>query len=245
MSLSSRVRTGKLLAPPLSWLLVWPLLFLATSPAAASPFGTQYTASVSNLPGSDTAVLAFDGLEEPVGGSGLLVGENATSFAGFELLEFSLRTLDGNPFVGQQDDALAVASVSVLDLHWFGDPNPAQALADTAFLWLAIDGVAQPLADYGSFGFGFATHPFDPTIQVLLIDNLASTTFGFTTFGGSAFEAFAALVGPTGAAQIDAVHFGVAAVPIPEPGTALLLLGGLAGVAVSRRAARAAKGGLR
>lgn len=228
---------------PGRWLLVPLWIALGSwvaAPAWASPFGTQYTASVSNFPGSDTAVLSFDGLEEPLGTSGLIVGENATPYVDFELLEFSLATANGQPFVGQQVDPLAVASVSVLDLHWFGDPNPVQALSDGAFLWLAIDGVAQPLSDPGGFGFGFSTHPFDPSIPIVVIDNLASTTLGFDTFGVSALEAFAALVGPTLAGQIDSVHFGVAAAPIPEPGTAVLVFGGLAGLAAARRAVRGA-----
>ena len=72
---------------------------LAAIPASSSPFGTSYSASVSNLPGSDSAVLFFDGLEESVGTSGLLANETATNFGAVELLEFSLRTADGNPFL--------------------------------------------------------------------------------------------------------------------------------------------------
>jgi hypothetical protein len=65
-----------------------------------------------------------------------------------------------------------------------------------------------------------------------------STTLGFDTFGESAFAAFSALVGSTLAAQIDDVHFGVAATPVPEPGTGLLLACGLMALAAKRRAQR-------
>jgi hypothetical protein len=209
------------------FLLLASSLWLLAGPAAASPFGTSYTASVTNLPGTDTAVLEFDGLEEALGSSGLVVGETSTPFIDFELIEISLRTADGNPFVGQLVDAEAIASLLVTDLHWFGDPTPAAALADSLFLWLTIDGDAQALSDFGDAGLVFGTHPLDPSIPVLLIDNQTTIEFGFSTFGASVFEAFAALVGPTHAAQIDDVHFGVAAAPIPEPGTGLLLAVGL------------------
>ena len=95
----------------------------------------------------------------------------------------------GNPFVGQQAAPALLASVLVTDLHWFGDTNPAQALADSAFLWLTIDGVAQALSDVGGLGLAFGTHPLYPSIPVLLIDNEATTIFGFDTFGASALEA--------------------------------------------------------
>ena len=225
---------------------VWPalILFLVLAalggPALASPFGTTYTAAAVNFPGSATATLDFDGLEEPLGSSGLLVGESSTPFATFELLEFSLRTADGNPFVGQQLSSTDPASVSITDLFWFGDPNPAAVLANSGFLWLTVDGVAQPLADLAGLGFVFGTHPLDASIPVLFVDNAVSTTFGFGTLGGSAFDAFAALVGPALAAQIDDVHFGVAAAPVvvPEPTTGLLVaLGALvAGACGARRA---------
>jgi hypothetical protein len=216
--------------PSRLYLLVSPLtvaLWLFAGPAGASPFGTSYTASATNFPGTDTAVLEFDGLEETLGSSGLVVGETSTTFVDFELIEFSLRTGDGNPFVGQQVAPLDVASLLASDLRWFGDPTPVGALADSAFLWLAIDGEAQALSDFADLGLLFGTHPLNSSIPVWLIDNPATVEFGFDTFGESVSVAFAALVGPTLAAQIDEVHFGVAAAPIPEPGTGLLLLCGL------------------
>jgi len=243
MSLHSRVseahrceRVGRPSLVALAFSLFSLFLLSLAAPALATPFGTTYTATAVNFPGSATATLEFDGLEEALGSSGLLVNESSTSFASFELLEFSLRTANSDPFVGQQLSPTTPASVSVSDLFWFGDPNPAGALADSAFLWLSIDGVAQPLSDLASAGFVFGTHPLDASIPVLLIDNPASTSFTFGTFGTSAFEAFAALVGPTLAAQIDDVHFGVAAapIPIPEPGTGLLLLFGLIALAIHR-----------
>jgi hypothetical protein len=106
------------------------LLVLVTA-AAATPFGTSYTASVVNLPGTDTAVLAFDGLDEALGSSGLVVGENSTTFVGFEMVEFSLRTADGNPFVGQQVSPLEMASVLATDLQYFGDPSLLEARANS------------------------------------------------------------------------------------------------------------------
>jgi hypothetical protein len=209
---------------------------LAAESGEASPFGTSYTASAVNFPGTDTAVLEFDGLDEALGSSGLIVGETSTSFVGFELLEFSLRTANGNALVGQQLDALATASVLVTDLHYFGDPTPLQALADSTFLWLTIDGVPQALSDSLGLGLVFAMHPLYPSIPVLLIDNEATTEFGI--FAASALGVFSALVGPTLAAEIDDVHFGVAAAPVPEPGTAWLLVCGLMAIAARRRAQR-------
>src|SRR5690606_35564919 len=70
-------------------------LFAAIAPptqaAETSPFGTSYTATVTNLPGSATGPLPFDGLPKPLGSSGLVVREKATSFGAYQLLEFSLR----------------------------------------------------------------------------------------------------------------------------------------------------------
>lgn len=213
----------------------------AASPAAALPWGTQYTASVVNLPGTDTAVLEFDGLEEPLGSSGLLVGEMATQFVDFVLIELSLHPADGNPFVGQQIAPLETASASATGLHLYGDPTPLRMLADSAFLWLSIGGIAQPLSDVGGLGLRFYTHPLNPSIPVLLIDNIATTEFSFETSGATLFDAFAALVGPEQASLIDGLHLGVAAVPVPEPATALLVLGGLLGISASRHAVRRAK----
>jgi hypothetical protein len=62
--------------------------------------------------------------------------------------------------------------VSVSDLFWFGDPTPAAALAESAFLWLSIDGTPQALSDLANLGFVFGTHPLNPSIPVLLIDNI-------------------------------------------------------------------------
>jgi hypothetical protein len=232
-----RTRPGSV-SPLASCFLLAAALSLFAGPAAASPFGTSYTASVTNMPGTDTAVLEFDGLEETLGSSGLVVGENSTPFLGFELIEFSLRTADGNPFVGQQVAAAAIASVRVTDLHWFGDPNPAQALPNSAFLWLTIDGEAQALSDFLGLGLFIAAHPLDASIPVLVLGNDPSDGFAFDTLGGSAHQAFAALVGPTLAAQIDDIHFGVSAVPIPEPATGLLVLFGVLCFARHARASR-------
>ena len=56
---------------------------------------------------------------------------------------------------------MAAASVSVSDLFWFGNPTPAAALADSAFLWLTIDGTPQSLSDLANLGFVFGTHPVE------------------------------------------------------------------------------------
>jgi hypothetical protein len=98
--------------------------------------------------------------------------------------------------------------------------------------------VAQALSDLSGLELGIGTHPLYPSIPVLLLDNEATTVLGFDTFGASALEAFAALVGPELGAQIDGVHFGVATVPVPEPGTAALLIAGLMAIAARRRAQR-------
>lgn len=214
------------------------LLGLLATPAAASPFGTQYSATVTNLPGTATATLSFDGLEEPLGSSGLVVGETATSFDGFELVEFSLRTADGESFVGQQGAPTDPASVLVTDLHWLGDPTPASALARSAFLWLSIDGQAQALSDVLGRGLAFGTHPLDPSIPVVFIENGSSALLAFDTSARSAAEAFAALVGPTLAEEIDDLHFGMAVTLMPEPAAGLALGFGLLAVLALRRASR-------
>jgi hypothetical protein len=205
-------------------LLVLALALGASLPAAASPYGTTYTASASNFPGTDSALLAFDGLAEVLGLSGLVVDESSTTLGSIELIEFSLSTADGNPFVGQQDDPLGLASVSVTGLHWFGNATPAGTIADSGFLYLTIDGVPQTMTDVLGQGLVFGTHPLDPSIQVLLIPNTAGTVFLYNTIGAPLLDAFAALVGPTLAAQIDDVHFGAAAMPVPEPSASILVL---------------------
>ena len=210
-----------------------------TQAAESSPFGTIYTATATNLPGNATVPLTFDGLPKPLGGSGLVVREKATSFGAHQLLEFSLRTADGDGFVGQQSDPMAPASVSVANLQWAPasvdpenpeEPTPARAEADSGFLWLSIDGEAQALSDVAGLGLRFGTHPLDASIPIVYIDNAATTQLGFDTFGETTFATFTALVGATLAPQIDAIHLGVAAAPVPEPGVGFALIAGCAGL---------------
>lgn len=219
-----------LLGPPVAMALA-----LLAAPALAGPYGTSYVASVVNLPGTATAPLTFDGVATPLGSSGLVVGEKSTSFGGpyggYELLEFSLRTADGEPFVGQQLASTEVARVGISGLQWLDDSSPATAIANSGFLWLTIDGVPQALSDQGSLGLVFGTHPLDPSIQIVFVDNIQTEQLGFETLGATAFEAFAALVGPILALDVDDVHLGVAAASAPEPGMSAMLLGGVLGLA--------------
>jgi hypothetical protein len=214
------------------------LFLLATawaSAASATPFGTSYLANVSNLPGDAAGIsLEFDGLEEAVGSSGLRVREQATGLGPVVLLEFSLRTADGAGFVGQQLDPGAVASVSVTGLHWFGDPTPAGMIADSAFLWLSIDGQPQAMSDPSGQGFVFGTHPLDPSLQVLFFENSAGTSFAFDTFGTSLSAVLGAVVDPALVGEIDQIHLAVGAAPIPEPSSLALLCMALAGLALLR-----------
>ena len=76
------------------------IVLLAEATPAASVFGTSYTGTVTNFPSSATASLAFDGLEEAVGASGLIVTEMGTMIGSMELVEFTLTTADGEPFPG-------------------------------------------------------------------------------------------------------------------------------------------------
>lgn len=221
---------------------VFALLAVVASPtraAESSPFGTSYTATATNLPGNATVPLTFDGLPKPLGSSGLVVRERSTSFGAYQLLEFSLRTADGDGFVGQQSDPMAPASVSVANLQWAPasvdpenpeEPTPARAEADSGFLWLSIDGEAQALSDVAGLGLRFGTHPLDASIPIVYIDNAATTQLGFDTFGETTFATFTALVGAILAPQIDAIHLGVAAAPVPEPGVGFALIAGCAGL---------------
>lgn len=212
------------------------LSILAAPPAAATPFGTSYVADVSNLPGDATGIsVEFDGLPETVGGSGLIVNEQATTLGPVALLEFSLRTADGNGFVGQQGDPNAASIVSVSGLHWFGDPTPAGMVEDSAFVWLAIDGEPQAMSDLQSQGFVFGTHPLDPSLQVLFLENPAGSSFVFDTGAFSLTNLLGAVIDPSLVGEVDEIHLAVAAAPIPEPSTGALLGIGLTGLALLRR----------
>jgi hypothetical protein len=196
-------------------------LILVETATATSVFGTSYTGTVANLPDSDSASLAFDGLPETVGTSGLIVSETATMIGGVELVEFTLTTGDGEPFVGQQNDPAATSNVEITDLHGFGDPTPMQALERSGFLVLTIDGTPQLMSDLGGHGLTFVPHPLDSQLQVLLIEN-ETTSITMGTLGVSTFEVFSALVGSTDAALIDGVRLGVT-IGVPEPDPALAI----------------------
>jgi hypothetical protein len=158
------------------------MIGLTATVANASPLGTSYVAQVTNLPGDASSTLAFDGLESPLGSSGLRVREKTTSFGTYQLIEFSLKTADGEGFIGQQADPMAPASVSVSDLSWSvgsEDPTSARAESDSGFLWLSVDGEAQALSDFANLGLRFGNHPLDPSIPVVFIANSTNAALEF------------------------------------------------------------------
>jgi len=139
----SRIRALRLVAG----LLALPVV------ALADPTGSVYTGTVQNLPGDGSGAVTFDSSFASVGASGSQVAEQSKAFiasggsAPFdtdgELLEFSLRTLDGNGFVTQQ--SAGFSSFSIQNLSWNG--TPGQVRAQSYYLKFAINGALQPLFD--------------------------------------------------------------------------------------------------
>jgi hypothetical protein len=205
------------------WLGIAIAVWLGIAPIAVwgDPFGSQYTAEVENLPGTDSAVLAFDGVEEAVGVAGVRIGEQVTPLGGGDLVEFSIRTADGEPFVGQQVDSFAPSVARIRDLVWLPEEEAGVILPDTVYFFLTIDGVPEPLSDaLGIFALvefqpQFGIHPLDPALPVYFSPNLVESTalveFDTAPLLGDTMSlgpALAAFVGLDRAALVDGIHIG-------------------------------------
>lgn len=192
--------------------------------AHANPFGNDYSVSIANLPSDGSTVVGFDGLPEAVGASGAMVTERMTELGATTYVEISVRTADGEPFLGQQTDGSAPVSAAVADLFWLPLGEPAALFPATAYAYLSADGEALPLADNLALGLPLAAHPLDFTTPVVYIDNIQAST-ELVSFGSSSFgldppptlaEIFAALLAATDAARVDAITFGFAAAPLED-----------------------------
>lgn len=194
--------------------------------AQANPFGTDYVVTVDNLPGDGSAMVGFDGLPEAVGASGATVRERVTELGPITYVEITLRTEDGEPFLGQQNDEFAPVAGEIGDLIWPAPGVPAELLPGTAFAYLSADGEALPLVDNFALGLPLAAHPLDFETPVVHINNIEASTelliFGSNSFGlhppPSLTELFAALLSEEDAARVDSITFGFAAAPLEDGG---------------------------
>jgi hypothetical protein len=194
--------------------------------AQANPFGSDYVVTIGNLPGDASAVVGFDGLPEAVGASGATVRERATELGPITYVEITVRTANGDPFLGQQADPFAPVIGQIGDLIWPVPGVPAEIRPASAFAYLSADGESLPLVDNLGLGLPLAAHPLDFETPVVHIDNVGVSTelvfFGSESFGldppPSLAEIFAALLSEADAARANGITIGFAAAPVEEGG---------------------------
>ena len=213
---------------PARWLLAAVLVAAIAASAHANPLGSSYTVTIANLPDSDSAVIYFDGLPETVGASGATVTEKVIDLGPTTYVEITVRTANGEAFLGQQANGAAPASVELGNLIWTEPGAPAVLLESTTYAYLSANGVPLALVDNLGLGLALATHPLDFETPVVYIDNInASTelTTALLTFGSNSFgvdpppslaEVFAALLSEADAVRVNGITFGFAAAPVED-----------------------------
>jgi hypothetical protein len=213
-----------------SWLTAVMASWVFASVAAATPVGTEYTATVTNLPGNGNAVLTFDGQRKPIGASGLTVQEKLTELGTATYIEFSLLTQNGQPLIGQQQDPAGTVGLELNDLAWDDAGNPGALLESTAFLYFTADGEPLPVADTFQVGFSFATHPLNSGVSIVIIDNAQVSTnllsLNSSLFQDTARPSLAQLLSlflsQEDVSRVNGIHVGFAATeggePPPPPG---------------------------
>lgn len=206
------------------WLPAVLVSWACASVAAATPTGTEYSATVTNLPGNGNAVLTFDGQRKPIGASELTVQEKLTEVGSAAYIEFSLLSQNGQPLLGQQQNPEGMVGVDLHDLSWDDNGTPGTMLEATAFLYFTADGVPLPLTDMFQAGFTFSTHPLTPGIPIVEIPNQAVPTTLFS-FGSLLFpdalptlaQLLSVFFTPEDAVRVTGIHIGFAATEGGEP----------------------------
>jgi hypothetical protein len=203
-----------------STLLVSALLCgVPPSAAAAGPSGTDYQLSVTNFPGSGSATLHFDGSRKPVGASGLTISETHTTIGPNDWVEFALKTENGEPFLGQESDALATADAQLTDLVWSETGLSRFVQRNTTYAYFTADGEVLPLTDPLGVGLTFIGHPLKPGVTVVLVLHAPVSTALLTMGTGSFTDQPAplslllqGLLSADDAARVNGIHIGFAAV---------------------------------
>jgi len=167
--------------------LVAATLLAMVAPAQSNPFGTEYSGSVVNLPGTGGATLRFDGVAKLVGESGLVVRETLVERGSTMWIEFALTTPTGT-FLGQQidPDALSQLILQGLKVRDASAPDGFRNLIiqpQSIYLYFTVNGEPLPLVDISLNGLRLPGHPLTEGLTVWNFGNSAALT-GLLQIGG-------------------------------------------------------------
>ncbi|MFK7894573.1 MAG: PEP-CTERM sorting domain-containing protein [Myxococcota bacterium] len=212
-------------------------MVLVAGGASASPIGLNYDVNWDDwgvAGGADIdQTVVFDGTSKTIGDTTL--SEQARPGGGGEVIEFNVQA---NAPLDTLSGGSTAWRIGFDNIVW----NDGDLRERTRFfVGFSVAGsfiTASPLT--GSFFQ--STHPIDGHSVIELIpqhptlpgpgDNVGSSSGGFASFDGL----LDILVGSGAIADtVDGIQIGMVVQPIPEPGTALLMGLGLAGLAARRR----------